>query len=94
MKSSVNLDTHKFCKTPTPKIKTIEDLEAFHKSSACKSIAFFLLKLVISVEDCPMSKSKVPSHVQGFLEVFKLLSSLIDETPPLEQPKRYGNKAY
>ena len=41
-----------------------------------------------------MSKSKVPSHVQGFLEVFNLLSSLIDETPPLEQPKRYGNKAY
>ena len=74
LKSSINLETHQFCKSPAPRIKTIEDLEEFHKSSACKSIAFFLLKLVISVEDCPMSKTPESDSVKGFLEVFKLLS--------------------
>ena len=77
-KASINLETHEFCKSPTPKINTIEDLEEFHKSQVCKNIAMFLLKLVISVEDCPMSKTKVPNHIQGFIDVFTLLTDFIN----------------
>lgn len=41
-----------------------------------------------------MTKTAIPESIKGFLEVFKLLSEFIDETPPLDSLKRYGNKAY
>lgn len=32
--------------------------------------------------------------VQNLLHLFEKLSKMVDETPPIDQPQRFGNKAY
>eukprot|EP01129_Flabellula_baltica_P010493 TRINITY_DN4440_c0_g1_i1.p1 TRINITY_DN4440_c0_g1~~TRINITY_DN4440_c0_g1_i1.p1 ORF type:complete len:230 (-),score=46.25 TRINITY_DN4440_c0_g1_i1:277-966(-) len=77
------------------RINSEEDLQLFLRSNVLHQYLSFLEGLNESVMrkelglDCHRS-----DVVNGLLSVFERLDQLIDETPPTEQPTRFGNKAY
>ena len=46
-------------------------------------------KMVQSISDIPVSNS-----VENIIFLLEKLDTIIDETPPIQQPQRFGNKAF
>lgn len=66
----------------------------FQSSEAIVRLKYFLQKYaqLIHKVNVPHEPSRVPI-VNQFVELLNHLSQLVDETPPLEGPRRYGNLA-
>ena len=41
-----------------------------------------------------MTETALPEKMQPFLDYFDKLDQWLDEVPPIEQPMRFGNKAF
>lgn len=81
---------------PTKKIFDERDLEEFKKSQACHDISNFVKKcskavVGISASDETIVVSDVISKFQAFMS---RLLDIVDEVPPIQQPMRFGNKAF
>jgi serine/threonine-protein phosphatase 2A activator len=85
--------THTFT-IPTKTLVTMEDLEKFKTSNAFKEIITFVAELQASVEHKANSEVKSSSVLAPIEEVLSILSGYVDSIPPLEQPMRFGNKAF
>lgn len=98
--------THSF-KTPTKRINTHDDLNNFLSSPAHTTLTSFLTLLNASVT--PISTSpptdyhklftnspdiQVSPQVQQVISLVDDLNTLIDQVPPEEGPRRFGNKAF
>lgn len=73
------------------------DLEEFKRSNSYKEIISFVKACSesvtgVSFESIPIDS--ISESIQKCKAFMGLLSSLIDEIPPLQQPMRYGNKAF
>jgi len=79
---------------PTKTLVTMEDLEKFKTSNAFKEIVTFIVELQESVECKANSDVKSSPILAPMEEVLSILSDYVDSTPPLEQPMRFGNKAF
>jgi hypothetical protein len=76
-------------------IHSINDFEAFQKSSTCKQILDFVKDCAESVVGSSMADEfPVSEAVTKFVVFMDVLHSLVDEIPPLKQPMRFGNKAF
>ncbi len=89
----IDLSKHTFVE-PKKSIHEPGDLDKFTKSNACGLLMMFVQKLCTKVENKPISGTKAPAHLEGLMKVFHRLNKFVDETPPIHQPMRYGNKAY
>jgi serine/threonine-protein phosphatase 2A activator len=72
-------------------------LETFHKGPGYQIVMDFICALQKSVEgktsqDCLISTEN--KCLTNFSKVLNQLQDLIKETPPLENPQRFGNKAF
>lgn len=80
---------------PTKCVKTEGDMMVWMRSEAYYDIVGFINGISLAIQgkrltdDCPMSAT-----MRNLLEVFTKLNALIDATPPIAQPQRFGNKAY
>ncbi|KAB7496827.1 Serine/threonine-protein phosphatase 2A activator [Armadillidium nasatum] len=80
---------------PKKEVFTPKDIEKWEKSSAYQDILGFLTAMNESVRGKKLSyechESAVVKSLSSFLDV---INNWIDECPPIDQPQRYGNKAF
>ncbi|XP_076817222.1 serine/threonine-protein phosphatase 2A activator-like [Clavelina lepadiformis] len=80
---------------PEVKVKLVADMQKWIKSQAYHDYVGFLTCLSTAVKGKPLSVDCLVSKpVEKLLEMLGRLSTLVDETPPVEQPQRFGNKGY
>ncbi|XP_070531664.1 serine/threonine-protein phosphatase 2A activator-like [Ptychodera flava] len=89
-----NKTAHQFMK-PQKEIKTPMDLPKWEKSQAYRDYMGFVMSLNESVkgkkltDDCEVSEA-----CQKIIDLLAVLDRWIDEIPPIDQPQRFGNKAF
>jgi len=80
---------------PAKKIDSQEDFSKWKDSKAKKIYATFILELSDAMKGKKLSdECFVSDVVKKILLMMEKMSVLIDETPPTQQPHRYGNKAF
>ncbi|TNV76688.1 hypothetical protein FGO68_gene11535 [Halteria grandinella] len=79
---------------PSKKIDDPMTLEKFKKSDAHKDLLGFIAMLAASVKNSRMSETPLPSSLEPLYNYLATLDQWIDEIPPVQQPMRFGNKAY
>ena len=80
---------------PTKSIYEESDLEEFKRSKAYQEIISFVKVCSESVLGMKLSSEFDCSEpIQKFITFMTQLSTMIDQVPPIQQPMRYGNKAF
>jgi hypothetical protein len=81
---------------PQKGIFSEQDVQKFRESNACKNIMEFIEKCGASVKGLKARDPSVaiPPVISSLGNFFDSLYALVDEFPPLDQPMRYGNKAF
>lgn len=87
------LSNHTFC-IPTKQLTTPAELEQFQSSNCKQNLMYFILSLQDSVKNKCRSSTPPTASTQGLLQILDSIDNWIDEFPPLNQPQRYGNKAF
>lgn len=81
--------------TPTPKIRTDEDLEMWKATRGYQDYGLFLRRLTQAVVGCPLPWTEpVGEATVSMLAMLDALDGWIDEIPPLPTPQRFGNLAF
>ncbi|XP_037041992.1 serine/threonine-protein phosphatase 2A activator [Bradysia coprophila] len=80
---------------PTKCVKNMGDMAMWEKSEAYYDIVGFINSISNAVQGIKNTVylEQIPV-VQKLLELFEKLSKMVDDTPPIDQPQRFGNKAY
>lgn len=80
---------------PEKCVKSALDIGAWERSEAYYELIGFINAVSTGVQGKKIS-DEVPKSagVERVLKVIEHLNRLIDETPPVEQPQRFGNMAY
>ncbi|ODM99584.1 Serine/threonine-protein phosphatase 2A activator [Orchesella cincta] len=87
-------DGHIFAQ-PKREIISPMDLDKWLKSEAYQELIGFLESLNEAVKGKPLSVSVTPSPVvAAIVEVLNRIDEIIDQTPAIDQPQRFGNKAF
>ncbi|XP_071052616.1 serine/threonine-protein phosphatase 2A activator-like [Onthophagus taurus] len=84
--------------TPSKCVKTQQDMQLWEKSEAY----YEYLGFILAINEAVCGKRIIQEHEQAklsptvikILELLERLSVMIDETPALVQPQRFGNKAF
>lgn len=81
---------------PVRCVKSVDDMALWEKSLAYYDIIGFINGISQSIQGKKLSAKLEPSPIaDSLVKIFeKDLNKLIDETPALDQPQRFGNKAY
>ncbi|XP_041370334.1 serine/threonine-protein phosphatase 2A activator-like isoform X2 [Gigantopelta aegis] len=94
LEGCVDLDSHVF-KTPQKEISGPQDIPKWEKSQAYHDITGFILTVNDAIKGKKMTENY---HVSELCEKLTVMldefSAWIDEIPPVEQPQRFGNKAF
>lgn len=80
---------------PQKRISSAADVEAFKTSQTYASIIALLDKYSSTVQEhlLPANEDSLAASSKALLQTLRKLSSLVDETPPVEGPRRFGNVA-
>ncbi|XP_064616255.1 serine/threonine-protein phosphatase 2A activator-like [Liolophura sinensis] len=90
----IDLNTHVF-ETPHKEVKTAADIPAWEKSEGYRDYLGFLHAMNDAVKGRKLSDDvPVSQTVEKLLELLEILDTWIDEIPPIDQPQRFGNKAF
>ena len=85
---------HQFV-VPVLKVRVAADMNNWIKSQAYHDYLSFVTSLNSAVKAKSLSAScTVSSTIEKLLSLLDTLSMFIDETPPVDQPQRFGNKAF
>lgn len=87
------MEPHRFT-TPSKKIITPADLEVFQTSECRQNLIGFILSLQQSVQNSHKSETAENENTTPIVALLDQISAFVDETPPITQPQRYGNKAF
>lgn len=80
---------------PAKRVRSMADMAIWEKSTAYYDIVGFINAISQSIQGKKLSVQLEPSPVaDNLVGIFVKLNKLVDETPPLDQPQRFGNKAY
>ena len=80
---------------PVVQVRTVADMEMWMKSQAYHDYLGFVISLNAAVKAKPLYTScEISTVVEKLLILLDTLSKFIDEIPPIEQPQRFGNKAF
>lgn len=81
---------------PTKQVRTPEDIASkWEKSEALHDLLAFISTLNDAVKGKKLRDPCVVSKpIEELLAVLETFSKWVDEIPPLDQPQRYGNKAF
>nr|XP_002128200.1 serine/threonine-protein phosphatase 2A activator-like [Ciona intestinalis] len=88
------ITTHEFV-LPVTKVKNDADMKLWMKSSAYNDFLGFLTMLNAAVKGKPSSTlCQISPRTQALLDLLDTLSQWVDDCPAIEQPQRFGNKAF
>ncbi|KAI1882357.1 hypothetical protein AGOR_G00249850 [Albula goreensis] len=80
---------------PKKEISTVPDMGKWKRSQAYADYMGFILTLNEGVKGKKLTcEYSVSETVEKLLSLLDTLDRWIDETPPVDQPSRFGNKAY
>lgn len=82
---------------PRKRINSHADLDTFTGSRICSQLVSFASELSMAVKAVPRTEERVERAsplVRGFVDLLRELDSWVDDIPPLQQPMRFGNKAF
>lgn len=80
---------------PTKEISSIIDMKRWEESEAYYEYNGFILAMNQAVKGKKISDIVITSDiVKKMIELLETLDKWIDEIPPIEQPQRFGNKAF
>uniref|UniRef100_A0A8C5B2F3 Serine/threonine-protein phosphatase 2A activator n=1 Tax=Gadus morhua TaxID=8049 RepID=A0A8C5B2F3_GADMO len=80
---------------PKKEISMVPDMGKWRRSQAYADYMGFILTLNEGVKRKKLTcEYKVSETVEKLLDLLGTLDRWIDETPPVDQPSRFGNKAY
>ncbi|KAL3872471.1 hypothetical protein ACJMK2_040394 [Sinanodonta woodiana] len=91
---NIDVQTHEFV-TPKKEISLPEHIPKWERSQAYRDLMGFILTMNEAVKgkkirgDYPVSET-----VKKLVALLDKINSWIDEIPPIEQPQRFGNKAF
>ncbi|XP_023244642.1 serine/threonine-protein phosphatase 2A activator-like [Centruroides sculpturatus] len=81
--------------TPVRKIMAMSDMPKWEKSEAYSEYMGFILAMNEAVKGKKISDAKETTPaVDGIISLLEKLQSWIVEIPPIQQPQRFGNKAF
>jgi len=67
----------------------------FQKSESYASLKSFVLSLNSACKGIPLSQEvPVSPSCQAVISILHTASAWVEEIPPIQQPMRYGNKAF
>lgn len=82
---------------PRKRMQSPQDLEIFTRSELCKQFLSFAAELAEAVKGLPASDERLPAAsplVRGLVAMLEELDGWVDDFPPIQQPMRFGNKAF
>uniref|UniRef100_A0A8C5WM54 Serine/threonine-protein phosphatase 2A activator n=1 Tax=Leptobrachium leishanense TaxID=445787 RepID=A0A8C5WM54_9ANUR len=80
---------------PKKEISTVPDMVKWKRSQASADYMGFVLALNDAVKGKKLSCDyKVSEAIEKLMALLEVLNRWIDETPPVDQPSRFGNKAF
>ncbi|XP_027629799.1 serine/threonine-protein phosphatase 2A activator isoform X2 [Tupaia chinensis] len=80
---------------PKKEIHTVPDMGKWKRSQAYADYIGFILTLNEGVKGKKLTfEYKVSEAIEKLVSLLNTLDRWIDETPPVDQPSRFGNKAY
>lgn len=80
---------------PVRSVQSVNDMALWEKSTAYYDIIGFINAISQAIQGKKLTTKLNPSPIaDNLLHIFDDLNRMVDETPPLEQPQRFGNKAY
>lgn len=89
------VDVNEFEFTPPRKAVTkMVDMEIWEKSEAYYEYIGFINAMNEIVKSKPIRELPETTTVRGILDLLETLDKLINDIPPIEQPQRFGNKAF
>ena len=57
-------------------------------------MAMFLVETQAKVKTTKMTETELPDRIKPFYDFIEKIHNLLEEVPPIEQPMRFGNKAF
>lgn len=76
-------------------MKQILDLQVWLRSEAFYDLVGFINGISTAIQGRKLSDEIYVSPImENLIGIFAKLNQLIDEFPPIEQPQRFGNKAF
>lgn len=80
---------------PVNRVKVPQDMVSWKTSGAYSDYLQFVLALNKSVRGKKITEMKCSSSsIESILGLLRKLEQWVDEIPPIEQPQRFGNKAF
>lgn len=80
---------------PKKEIFAVEDMPKWENSEAFAEYMGFVLMINEKVKEKKMTSPLPPSEIiKKCLEMLNMMDKWIDEIPPIDQPQRFGNKAF
>ncbi|GIY48701.1 hypothetical protein CDAR_314501 [Caerostris darwini] len=80
---------------PIKEIHCYDDMKKWEKSEASREYLGFILAMNEAVKGKKISDVPIKSEmVSKLIKLLETLDKWIDEIPPIEQPQRFGNKAF
>jgi len=82
---------------PHKRINSPQDLEIFTQSKLCQQLVAFVTELSESVKGIPVTEERLKNaspFVRGLVDMLQEIEQWIEEIPPINQPMRFGNKAF
>jgi len=94
MAHSVDLSTHLFL-IPSKEINKPDDIALWQNSQAYNDIVGFILAMNDAVKNRKLrDEFTITASIEKLLAMFQTMNQWIDEIPPIDQPQRFGNKAF
>lgn len=90
----MDLSAHDFM-VPTKKICRPDDMTRWEKSKAYSDLIGFICAMNDSVRNKKLTdECSISDSMQKLLNMVDIMNSWVDEFPPIDQPQRFGNKAF
>lgn len=90
----MDLSKHQFT-TPVKELRTPDMMPTWIGSQAYADVLGFICAMNDAIKDKKLSEEYYVSEpVKGLCSIFTTLSEWIDAIPPIDQPQRFGNKAF
>lgn len=90
----LDISVHDFV-VPTKKLCRHEDMLGWESSQAYSDVVGFICAMNDAVRNKKLTdECNVSENMQKLIDMLGILNSWIDEFPPIDQPQRFGNKAF
>ena len=95
MEANLNFDSEEHpYEVPKKRINDNSTMERFQQSPLARDLTMFIIETQKSVKTTKMTETVLDDRLKPFIDYLDKIDVWLDEVPPIEQPMRFGNKAF